>query len=60
MVPFSTPCHLQDAANKELDKLLKSGVLEPVEYQLTGTTAASSCKRTPTVDRMPKHVSSPI
>ena len=32
MIPFPTPCHLQDAADKELDKLLKAGVLEPVEH----------------------------
>ena len=32
MVPFFTPCHLQDAVDKELDKLLKAGVLDPVEH----------------------------
>ena len=32
MISFPTPCHLQGAADKELDKLLKAGVLEPVEH----------------------------
>ena len=32
MIPFPTPRHLQGAADKELDKLLKFGVLEPVEH----------------------------
>ena len=32
MVQFSTPRHLQNAADKELDKILKAGVLEPVEH----------------------------
>ena len=32
MIPFPTPCHLQNTADRELDKLLKAGVLEPVEH----------------------------
>ena len=32
MIPFSTPHHLQGAPDRELDKLLKAGVLEPVEH----------------------------
>ena len=32
MIPFPTPHHLQGTADKELDKLLKAGVLEPVEH----------------------------
>ena len=32
MTPFATPRHLQEAANKELSKLLAAGVLEKVEH----------------------------
>lgn len=32
MVPYPTPRHLQQVADKELKKLLKAGVLEPVEH----------------------------
>ena len=34
MVPFSTPCNLQDAANKKLDKLLKDGVLKSKDLEI--------------------------
>lgn len=39
MIPFPTPRHLQGAANKEFEKLLKAGVLEPVEH------ASDWCRR---------------
>ena len=32
MTPFATPRHLQEAADKELNKLLAAGVLEKVEH----------------------------
>ena len=34
IIPYETPCYLQAAADKELDKLLKAQVLEPIEHQI--------------------------
>ena len=32
MIPVETPRHLQDAASRELSRLLKAGILEPVHH----------------------------
>ena len=60
MVPYGIPCHLQDAADKELYKLLKTRVLEPVEHPTDWYSHGFLCKITPSVDRRPKHALSNI